>query len=127
VNEDAAGPVGAVDTRTAQQKIDDLNTSKETYQGIAHPVTPLDPNDIPGTLPVLWSAALAVPSTSVAAVTAHVNKCVTDVYTLRTAVCIDGGLAQTVGGLTGATYTVNGFKASIQKALTTAKVAKKIG
>lgn len=117
VDESAAGN-GTV-AATEQDKA----TSRDLYQGIDKPMT----LDIPGTLPVLWYAAAAAPSTSAASVMAHVQKCVADEYTVVSAVCPKGGLAQSVGGLTGATYTVNGFEQSLQKALTSAKAAKKLG
>jgi hypothetical protein len=122
VNESAAGPVGVADTRTPQQKIDDLKTSQDTYQGINKPMS----QTIPGTLPVLWFATTFAPSTSLAAVTAHVNKCATDAYTVTSAVCPKGGLTDPVTHLTGATYTVNGYQQSLQKALTVARANHKI-
>lgn len=96
---------------------EDIATSASLYQGMAAGMD----QDIPGAIPVLQYAALAKPAVSQTAIINNVSQCITQDYMTTTAPCIKGGLALTVGGLTGATYTVSGFKDSLQAALTSAK------
>lgn len=112
VDESAAGNnLGAVATA------EDIATSASLYQGMAAGMD----QDIPGAIPVLQYAALAKPAVSQTAIINNVSQCITQDYMTTTSPCIKGGLALTVGGLTGATYTVSGFKDSLQAALTSAK------
>ncbi len=104
---------------SAQDKLD----SASLYQGADKPMS----TPVPGTLPVLWFAATVGAPKTAAASAAHVTKCATDNWNTVSAICPKAGLSDPVSGLTGATYTVNGFKQSLQKALTTAKANKKIG
>lgn len=102
---------------------EDEATSKD-IQGIAKGLDPV----LPGTLPVLWRAALAAPARTKAAIEANVTTCATTDYTLiNAAVCPVGGLVVAPGGYTGATYTVASFKGSLQDALTQAKAAHVLG
>ena len=112
VDESAAGN----DLGTAATA-DDIATSASLYQGMASGMD----QDIPGAIPVLQYAALAKPAVSQTAIINNVSQCITQDYMTTSAPCIKGGLALTVGGLTGATYTVSGFKDSLQAALTSAK------
>lgn len=96
---------------------EDIATSASLYQGMT---VGMD-QDIPGVIPVLQYAALAKPGVSKTAIINNVTQCITQDYLTTTAPCIKGGLAMEVGGLTGASYTVNGFRDSLQAALTSAK------
>jgi len=118
VNEAGAGKVGVF----GGLSVGDATTSRDLYQGIDKPMS----EAVPGQLPTLWFAAAFGHSGSKAGVTAHVVKCVTDDYNTISTVCPKGGLAIAPGGLTGATYTVNGFEQSLQKALTAAKTATRL-
>lgn len=112
VDESAAGnDQGAVVTE------EDIATSASLYQGMAAGMD----QDIPGAIPLLQYAALAAPAVSQTSILNNVSQCIVQDYMTTTAPCIKGGLALEVGGLTGATYTVNGFKGSLQAALTSAK------
>lgn len=112
VDESAAGN----DLGTAATE-EDIATSASLYQGMAAGMD----QDIPGAIPLLQYAALATPAVSQTAIVNNVQQCIVQDYLTTTAPCIKGGLALEVGGLTGATYTVNGFKGSLQAALTSAK------
>lgn len=102
----------------------DKATSQSTYQGVDKPFAT---SDIPGTLPVLWAATLyGVPKTQ-AGIDANVNTCIHQDFTVTTAPCTKGGLNDPMTGLTGATYTVQGYSASLHSALVAAKAAKSIG
>jgi hypothetical protein len=115
---------GSVTAGTPASDVD-KTTSRDTYQGIN---APFATSPIPGTLPVLWNATLAKPTKTQAAVEAHVNQCIHQSYTVLTAPCTKGGLVvDAMTGLTGATYTVQGYADSLHAALTAAKAAKSIG
>jgi len=96
---------------------EDIATSASLYQGMAMGMD----QDIPGVIPVLQYAALAKPAVSKTAIINNVSQCITQDYLTTTTPCIKGGLALEVGGLTGASYTVSGFRDSLQAALTSAK------
>jgi len=118
VNETVAGKVGVFGGLSTA----DATTSEELYQGRTKPMT----EAVPGQLPTLWCAAAYGSPGSKAVAYAHVVKCVTEDFNTISAICPKGGLAMAPGGLTGATYTVNGFEQSLQKALTAAKTATRL-
>lgn len=105
---------------TEQDKLD----SHSLYQG---PDKGMD-EMIPGQLPVLWHATLAKPAKDASAVLANVTQCITQDWSDTSEPCIKGGLAdlELLGGMTGATYTVNGYKSSLQGALNLAVTAKQL-
>lgn len=103
---------------------EDLNTSIVQYQ---MPDSGLDA-EIPGTLPVLWAATLVAPATKATTIAANVTTCISQSWEEKSGPCVAGGLAiAEFGGLTGATYTVNGYKDSLQAALTKAVTGTQLG
>lgn len=103
---------------------EDKGVSPDSYQGPDKGMS----ETIPGQLPVLWYATLAKPARDASAVLANVTQCITQDWGVTTAPCIKGGLADLslLGGLTGATYTVNGYKSSLQGALDLAVAAEQL-
>jgi len=109
----------------------DKQTSITTYQGIQNDPTSAKTNSVPvGNSWVLIFAALAAPANTATAVNGNVSTCaVLNWNAAPTSTCIYGGLSDPASPthLTGATYTVQGFEASLQAALQKAATAKAIG
>lgn len=103
---------------------EDKATSHKTFQG---PDAGMD-QAIPGQLPVLWYATLAKPAKDASAIIGNVSQCIAQDWGVTTEPCIKGGLADNaiLGGMTGATYTVNGYRSSLQAALDKAVAAAQI-
>ena len=101
---------------------DDKATSADLYQGANKPMS----LDIPGQLPVLWFATTVSPAKSAAAVNTRVATCATQHWDVITTACPKGGLSDPTSGLTGASYTVSGYEASLQAALAGAVKAKSV-
>lgn len=115
---DAGSDLGVA--ATEQDKLD----SHHLYQG---PDAGMD-QQIPGQLPVLWYATLAQPAKDASAIIGNVDQCIAQDWGVTTAPCIKGGLAdlEILGGMTGATYTVTGYRGSLQAALDRAVAAAQI-
>jgi hypothetical protein len=102
---------------------EDKATSADLYQGASKGMD----QAIPGQLPTLWYATLVKPAHTQVAIEANVTTCATQSYDVTTTACPKGGLSDPTTHLTGATYTVAGYKGSLHAALVSAKASKTIG